>query len=51
MSLIHRRLGPGMVPKGYGYPTLVSYGWHEVLRLVSAIRRTLTTRSPIWRND
>lgn len=52
MSLIHRRLGSGLVVKGYAGPlAFVKKGWHEVRRVASRITRTLSLESKIWRKN
>ena len=48
MSLIVRRLGYGMVIKGY-MGAWLQKGWNEVQRLSSPITRTLRLESIIWR--
>ncbi len=48
MSIIVRRLGMGMVVKGY-MGAIALKGWNEVRRMKSAITRTLRLESVIWR--
>lgn len=45
MSLIHRRLGPGLVAKGYAALRGIRAGWREFLRLASIVTRRVRLSS------